>query len=90
MYNNRNEPTEKMIKDVLEDTREALRVADRENASDYAVIEWALAKHIPESVRRSESKGFICPNCGLRAVVLETYCHYCGQKLHWEFNETNI
>lgn len=90
MYNNRNEPTEEMIKDVLEDTKEALRVANREKASDYAVIEWALAKHIPESVRRSESKGFICPSCGLRGVVLETYCHYCGQKLHWEFNETNI
>lgn len=90
MFNNCNEPTEQMIKDVMDDTKEALRVANRENASDYAVIEWALAKQIPEPVKRSESKGFICPKCGLRAVVLETYCHYCGQKLHWEFNETNI
>lgn len=64
--------------------------ADKEQATAIHQAVWALKKQISKNVLRSVSKGFICPSCGLKAVVLESYCHYCGQKLQWNINENNI
>ena len=27
---------------------------------------------------------YVCPNCGRRARLNHTYCHWCGKKLLWE------
>ena len=27
---------------------------------------------------------YVCPNCGRRARLNHTYCHWCGRKLLWE------
>lgn len=27
---------------------------------------------------------YVCPNCGRRARLNHTYCHWCGKKLIWD------
>ena len=58
-------------------------IDDYEKATEQAAL-LVQRYEVGAKVIHRDMDIYVCPNCGRRARMNHTYCHWCGKKLIWD------